>query len=214
MRFIIFRINETILTVYLENPTVYRREREAMYLGVSCMPYNLKQRQGFNGFEEGYAMMEFNIANVIDEQLIALDLDVHTKEEMLNRLTDLFEEQGKLNDRDAFFKDVLWREGEGQTGIGMGVAIPHGKSAGVNQTALAVGTSKNMLAWESLDDEPVNVVILFAVTEGDSDIIHLKLMQRVAMLLAHESFIEKLHAVQTPHEMLALLESNPDDYDD
>ena len=64
----------------------------------------------------------FNISNVIDEKLIALDLDVNTKEEMLNALTDLFEEQGKLNDREGFFKDVMWREGEGQTGIGMGVA--------------------------------------------------------------------------------------------
>ena len=101
-------------------------------------------------------MQTFNISNVIDEKLIALDLDVRTKEEMLNRLTDLFDEQGKLNDRDAFFKDVLWREGEGQTGIGM----------------------------------------------------------RVAMLLAHESFIDQLHAVKTPHEMLTLLESDPEDFDD
>lgn len=151
----------------------------------------------------------FNISNVIDEKLIALDLDVNTKEEMLNALTDLFEEQGKLNDREGFFKDVMWREGEGQTGIGMGVAIPHGKSAGVNETALAIGTSKNPLAWESLDGEPVTVVILFAVTEGDSDVVHLKLLQHVAMLLAHESFVEKLHAVTSPQEMLALLESMP-----
>lgn len=157
---------------------------------------------------------EFNIANVIDEKLIALDLDVTTKEEMLNTLTDLFEQEGKLNDRDAFFKDVMWREGEGQTGIGMGVAIPHGKSQGVNTTSLAIGTTKNDLEWESLDDGPVNICILFAVTEGDSDVIHLKLLQHVAMLLAHESFVEKLHAAATPAEMLVLLESSPDDYDD
>jgi PTS system fructose-specific IIA component len=159
-------------------------------------------------------MADFSISNVIDEKLIALDMDVTTKEEMLERLTDLFDEQGKLNDRDAFLKDVMWREGEGQTGIGMGVAIPHGKSAGVNTTSLAIGVSKKPLAWESLDDEPVSVVILFAVTEGDSDVIHLKLLQHVAMLLAHESFVEKLHAVSSTAEMLALLESNPDDYDD
>lgn len=159
-------------------------------------------------------MADFSISNVIDEKLIALDMDVTTKEEMLERLTDLFDEQGKLNDRDAFLKDVMWREGEGQTGIGMGVAIPHGKSAGVNATSLAIGVSKNPLAWESLDDESVTVVILFAVTEGDSDVIHLKLLQHVAMLLAHESFVEKLHSVSSTAEMLALLESNPDDYDD
>lgn len=159
-------------------------------------------------------MAEFNIANVIDEKLIALDLDVANKEEMLNRLTDLFEEQGKLNDREAFFKDVMWREGEGQTGIGMGVAIPHGKSKGVNTTSLAIGTSKQPIEWESLDDQPVSVVILFAVTEGDSDVVHLKLLQHVAMLLAHESFVEKLHAVKSTAEMLTLLESSPSDYDD
>ncbi len=159
-------------------------------------------------------MSDFSISNVIDERLIALDVDVRTKEEMLERLTDLFDEQGKLNDRDAFMKDVMWREGEGQTGIGMGVAIPHGKSAGVNETSLAIGVAKNPLAWESLDDEPVTVVILFAVTEGDSDVIHLKLLQHVAMLLAHESFVDKLHSVSSTAEMLALLESDPDDYDD
>ena len=96
----------------------------------------------------------------------------------------------------------------------MGVAIPHGKSSGVNKTALAIGTTKNDLEWASLDDEPVRIVILFAVTEGDSDVVHLKLLQHVAMLLAHESFVERLHAVKTPAEMLTLLESSPDDYDD
>ena len=109
---------------------------------------------------------------------------------------------------------MLWREEQGPTGIGMGVAIPHGKSSGVNQTALAIGTSKNPIEWESLVDEAVTVVILFAVTDGDSDVLHIKLLQHVAMLLAHESFAEKLHAVKTPAEMLALLESSPDDYDD
>lgn len=156
----------------------------------------------------------FDISNVIDQKLIALDLDVFNKVEMLERLTDLFEEQGKLNDREAFFKDVMLREGEGQTGIGMGVAIPHGKSEGVNETALAIGTSKQPIEWESLDGEPVSIVILFAVTMGDSDVVHLKLLQHVAMLLAHESFVEKLHAVKSPEEMLELLESSPDDYDD
>ncbi|VWL91988.1 PTS sugar transporter subunit IIA [Collinsella aerofaciens] len=160
------------------------------------------------------ANQEFDIANVIDEKLIVLDLDVSTKVDMINVLTDCFEREGKLNDREAFFKDVMWREGEGETGIGMGVAIPHGKSSGVNKTALAIGTTKNDLEWASLDDEPVRIVILFAVTEGDSDVVHLKLLQHVAMLLAHESFVERLHAVKTPAEMLTLLESSPDDYDD
>ena len=157
---------------------------------------------------------DFEIARVIDEKLIALDMDVSTKDEMLSALTDLLDRQGKLNDRAAFLDDVMWREGEGQTGIGMGVDIPHGKSEGVNETALAIGVSKKPLAWESLDDEPVGVVILFAVTQGDSDVVHLKLLQHVARLLAHESFAERLHRVKTSQEMLALLQSDPDAFDD
>lgn len=157
---------------------------------------------------------EFDIAAVIDENLIALNLDVSTKGEMLTRLTDLLEEQGRLNDRKKFFDDVLWREEQGPTGIGMGVAIPHGKSSGVNRTSLAIGTSKNPIEWESLEDEAVTVAILFAVTDGDSNVLHIKLLQHVAMLLAHESFAEQLHAVKEPAEMLALLKSSPDDYDD
>lgn len=157
---------------------------------------------------------DFDIARVIDEKLIALDMDVNTKDEMLSALTDVLDRQGKLNDRAAFLDDVMWREGEGQTGIGMGVAIPHGKSDGVNETALAIGVAQEPLAWESLDDEPVRVVILFAVTQGDSDVVHLKLLQHVARLLAHESFVERLHQVKTPQEMLELLQSDPDAFDD
>ncbi|AEB07659.1 putative PTS IIA-like nitrogen-regulatory protein PtsN [Coriobacterium glomerans PW2] len=155
----------------------------------------------------------FDIANVIDERLIALDLDVTTKEGMLEELVDRLEQHGRISDREGFLNDVMWREGEGKTGIGMGVAIPHGKSSGVTRTALAIGTTKHPLAWESLDDEPVHVVILFAVTEGDSDIVHLKLLQHVAMLLAHEAFVERLHKTRSACEMIELLESSPDDYD-
>ncbi|MBE6468816.1 MAG: PTS sugar transporter subunit IIA [Coriobacteriaceae bacterium] len=159
-------------------------------------------------------MADFDIANVIEEDLIALDLDVRDKEAMLGHLTDLLEDRGKLSDRQAFYNDVMWREGEGQTGIGMGVAIPHGKSSGVTKTSLAIGVAREPIAWESLDGEPVRIVILFAVTEGDSDVIHLKLLQHVAMLLAHESFVDLLHAATSPHQILELLESNPESYDD
>lgn len=159
-------------------------------------------------------MAEFDIASVIEEDLIALDLEVHDKEGMLQRLTDLLEDHGRLSDRRAFFDDVMWREGEGQTGIGMGVAIPHGKSAGVTETALAIGVAREPIAWESLDGEPVRIVILFAVAEGDSDVVHLRLLQRVAMLLAHEGFVEELHAADCPRRVLELLESDPAGYDD
>ncbi|MBY4797717.1 fructose PTS transporter subunit IIA [Collinsella sp. AGMB00827] len=155
-------------------------------------------------------MSEFNISSVIDQDLIALNLNVCNKTEMIESLIELLVAKGKVADRQAFYDDVMWREQEGATGIGEGVAIPHGKSPAVTQTALAIGTSRSPIVWESLDDAPVSVVILFAVTDGDSDVVHLKLLQHVAKLLAHESFIRRLHAVKSRGEMLELLTLDPD----
>ncbi len=156
----------------------------------------------------------FSIEDVIDEHLIELDINVCDKLEMLARLTDMLEAQGRLNDREGFLSDVLLREEQGPTGIGMGVAIPHGKSAGVNQTSLAIGVSRIPLAWESVEAEKVSIVILFAVASADSNALHIKLLQHVARLLAHDGFSRKLHDAKTRREILDLLKSNPEDYDD
>ena len=134
---------------------------------------------------------------------------------MLERLTGLFEEQGKLNDREAFFKDVMWRERRGSDRHWHGCRHPARQNRRAStRRRWQSARPKQPIEWESLDGEPVSIVILFAVTMGDSDVVHLKLLQHVAMLLAHESFVDKLHAVKSPEEMLALLESSPDDYDD
>ena len=162
----------------------------------------------------GFSDTDFDITRVIDKNLIALNLEAKDKEDMLRQLISLLDEHGRLNNPEEFYADVLWREKEGQTGIGLGVAIPHGKSSSVNQTSLAIGTTANPIVWESIDDKPVSIVILFAVTQADSDTVQLKLLQHVAKLLVYESFIEKLYAVKTANEMLELLQSNPDDYSD
>ena len=60
-------------------------------------------------------------------------------------------------------------EAEGATGIGQGIAIPHGKSPSVRQTVIAAATLADPIPWETLDDRPVEIVILFAVQEGDKN---------------------------------------------
>lgn len=161
-----------------------------------------------------FSNADFDITRVIDKKLIALNLNVKSKEEIIRQLVALLNEQQRLNDCEDFYTDVMWREAEGETGIGLGVAIPHGKSSSVTQTSLAIGTVANPIEWESIDDEPVSIVFLFAVTEADSDTVHLKLLQHVAKVLVYESFIKRLHAVNTSDEMLNLLQSNPGDYND
>jgi PTS system fructose-specific IIA component len=116
---------------------------------------------------------------------------------------------GDIADEDDFMADVFEREAEGMTGIGNSIAIPHGKSDSVIKTSLVVGKAATPIPWESLDEEPVRVIILFAVKNTDANTMHIKLLQKVAMLLADEDFIENMVNAQTKAEMMELLSKDP-----
>lgn len=153
----------------------------------------------------------FDISQVLTKELISLNLQSRSKEDAIAELTDLLVEHGDVIDRQGFIDDVLKRENEGMTGLGQGVAIPHGKSQAVKNTTLAIGISQNDIAWESLDNKPVNIIILFAVKDTDANTLHIKLLQKVAILLADESFIQNLHDIKTKEELIRLFESQPEE---
>lgn len=146
-----------------------------------------------------------DIKKIVNENLISLHVKADTKLGVIKELTDLLYQDGDVTDKEAFIDDVLFRESEGVTGIGQGVAIPHGKSSAVANTTIAIGLCDHDVPWESLDDEPVNVVILFAVRDQDANTLHLKLLQKVATLLANDDFIEKMRNVKSKDELLELL---------
>lgn len=141
---------------------------------------------------------------VIHTELIAIDIAATTKQAAIREITHLLATAGYVNDEEAFAADVSARELEGPTGLGQGVAIPHGKSPAVNKTTLAVATVATPLAWESLDDEPISIIILFAVRDDDAETLHIKLLQKVAVLLAHDDFIASLHSARTAEEIAHL----------
>ncbi|AXG39254.1 PTS sugar transporter subunit IIA [Enterococcus gilvus] len=154
-------------------------------------------------------MDDFSIGDVITEELIQLEMKAKTKKEAIQELTRLLMANGDIEDEEDFMADVFEREAEGMTGIGNNIAIPHGKSDSVIKTSLVVGKAATPIEWESLDEEPVRVIILFAVKNTDANTMHIKLLQKVAMLLADEDFIENMVNAQTKAEMLELLSKDP-----
>lgn len=150
-------------------------------------------------------MESIDIKEVISQDLIIEDLNVETKGEALEALVKLLDTQGYLNDPEEFLSDVLLREEEGVTGLGDGIAIPHGKSDGVKKTVIAIGKNKKGLDWGSLDDEVVEVIILFAVKKTDETTLHIKMLQKVAILLADEDLLYKLRNATTNLEIYELL---------
>ncbi len=145
-----------------------------------------------------------NVAEVLKKEQIVLDLAAADKTEALTKLTDLLWNNGKLADKDAFLTDVLNREKISTTGIGNGIAIPHGKSASVRETTVAIGRLSQKVEWESVDDEPVELVVLLAVNDQDKTGVHVKLLSGMARKLASAETCKRLLDAKTAEELIQI----------
>lgn len=144
------------------------------------------------------------VADVLNRNAIVLDLAVADKAAVLDALADRLVADGAVTAKAAFIADVYAREAEGKTGIGGGVAIPHGKSAAVAKTCVAVARLKTPIAWETLDGAPVRIIILFAVALDDKGLSFVKLMSQVARKLAHDETTINLLQAKTVDDVVAV----------
>lgn len=147
---------------------------------------------------------EIDLSKVIKKSLMIVQSNAQTKDDILKELSMLLEKEGVVNDWKEFLDDVYLREKEGITGIGNNIAIPHGKSKAVIKTTVAVATLENEINWETLDGKGVKVIILFAVQDTDATTTHILLLQKVAILLADDEFLESLKSVSTVDELYKL----------
>lgn len=147
---------------------------------------------------------EIDLSKVIKKSLMIVQSNAQTKDDILKELSMLLEKEGVVNDWKEFLDDVYLREKEGITGIGNNIAIPHGKSKAVIKTTVAVATLENEINWETLDGKGVKVIILFAVQDTDATTTHILLLQKVAILLANDEFLESLKSVSTVDELYKL----------
>ena len=145
-----------------------------------------------------------SIQALISPDAITLNLQARDPESAMRELGALLEQNGAVADLSTYLDAVRKREALGTTAVGFGVAIPHGKSAGVARAAVAFGRADHGLAWESLDGDPVRMVFLIAAPEGAND-AHLKALSQLARMLMHEEFRQQLLAAHTPDQVLAAL---------
>ena len=148
-------------------------------------------------------MEELVLKDVINPDAVAVDVEAGNKEEAFQYATEMLYRSGVLTSMEDFKKDLYLREAEGQTGIGNGVAIPHGKSKYVSKTCIAILKLKNPIEWETADGKPVSVLVMFAVNEQSK--YFLKLMAQVARRLAQNGVCERLLSCQTNQELIDTL---------
>ena len=102
------------------------------------------------------------ITELLDKRSIRINGAPKSKNEALDQMVELMAKSGKINDLEAYRQEVYRREEEGTTGVGEGIAIPHGKGAFVDKPGLAAMVVKDGVDYDSLDGEPVHLIFLIA----------------------------------------------------
>lgn len=142
------------------------------------------------------------MSKLFDIKYMDLDLNTSEKFETIKHLANLIDE--RLVDVNKYVEDVKERESISTTGIGDGVAIPHAKSSWVKEPTVVVGKSTKGIEWESLDDEPVNLIFLIAVPENEGN-EHLKILQVLAGSIMDDEFKEEILNAENEKVMEELL---------
>lgn len=150
-------------------------------------------------------MENLELEEVVKKELVFVDMEANSKEEVISKLSNELYQKGYLSDKDQFIKDTLAREKEGLTGIGNGIAIPHGKSEGVKKTTITLAKLAEPLEWGALDDLPVEVILLFSVKKTDETTTHIKLLQQVSIMLADDEFLHRLTEAKSSKELYELV---------
>ena len=153
------------------------------------------------------------ITDLLDKNSICLDASPADKTEALNQIVSLMGKSGKINDIEAYRKQVFLREEESTTGIGEGIAIPHGKCDAVTKPGLAAMVVKDGVDFDSLDGEPVTLLFLIAAPNTE-DNVHLDVLSKLSVLMMDEDFSESLRNAKTVDEFLNIIDKADDEKPD
>jgi len=146
------------------------------------------------------------IRDFLSVEAITVDMQGDDKKAVIKELVALLPRTKKVREKDTdkIVKILMDREDLGSTGIGQGIAIPHGKTDTITDIVAAFGMSKKGVDFEALDGEPVNLIFLL-VAPHDSAGAHLKALAKISRLLKDKFFRQALREAKTPEEVLKII---------
>jgi len=150
-----------------------------------------------------------SISEVLRPELMKFGMEATDKKQAILELAELMWKHGFIEDLQGLVDATMEREAEYSTGIGMGVGIPHAKSAVVKQPVVAFGKSNKGIEFDSFDGEPVYLVFLIAVPEK-SDKEHLNILSTLSRALMHEEVRDALMRATTPEEVISAFQGKED----
>ena len=153
------------------------------------------------------------LSDLLHKDFIIADLKNTAKEDVINELIDLFNNDGRVIDLKKVRDAVLDRENIMSTGVGKGFAIPHGKTNAVNEILAAFGKTENPIDYQALDSQPVHLVFLL-VGKDNMVSTHIKLLSRISRMMNKDEFREKLIHAKSNDEIVELFKIEEQNYFD
>ena len=151
------------------------------------------------------------LLEILSPEAIVVDLQGETKEEIIAELSKLVAKNCQIANSDDIFQAVIEREKIMSTGIGDGIAIPHGKSDSVDKLVAALGTKRRGVDFEALDGEPAYVFFLLVSPTNISG-PHIKALARISRHLKNEEFKKRLIAAHTSDDIISIIRTEEEQH--
>lgn len=142
--------------------------------------------------------------DVMSTDLISLEEPPAEKRAVIEYLLDVADDAGRIEDREQTLSDLLEREEEATTGVGMGIGIPHAKSAGVREPTIAFTRSSQGVDFDGMDGDPATLLFMLLVPEEGGD-EHLSMLSSLSRALMHDEVRDDLHEADSPDAVMDTL---------
>ncbi|UCC23026.1 MAG: PTS sugar transporter subunit IIA [Planctomycetota bacterium] len=146
------------------------------------------------------------LTKILQPTCVKVPLEGNDKKSVITELVDLLDANGALLDRDMALNAVLVREQTKSTGIGSGIAIPHGKCAAVKELVMAIGLTREPIDFESVDGKPVKIIFLL-VSPVDQTGPHIQALAKISRLMLDDKFRKELEGTDSAEAVYKLLDT-------
>jgi fructose-specific phosphotransferase system IIA component len=150
------------------------------------------------------------LTQILQPTCIKVPLDSNDKDSAITELVDMLVASKQIEDRDAILEAILIREETRSTGIGSGIAIPHGKCNTVKELVMAIGIAKDGIEFDSIDQKPVSIIVLLA-SPLDRTGPHIQALARISRLMLDDKFKDQLQNASSAEDVYDLINNKEHD---
>lgn len=205
LMFFIAAIVGSVVTAFLV--TALKKDMEEAIVPAGAENTVLNESEENAVIEESPADVEIKkLTDITNTNLIEPNIAGTTRDEVIDELIGHFDKSGILSSKSEFKQAILNREAQSSTGLGMNIAIPHGKSNAVKRPAVAFGIKRDGVDWKSLDGSDAKLIFMIAVPEKAAGDAHLKILQMLSRKLMDENYREQLLKASSKEQAYKLLE--------